>query len=173
MNSVPAPRRAAVLLMLFERDGETYTVLTRRTDLVATHKGQISLPGGMREPSDESLLRTALRETHEELGIDPAQVEVVEQLPDVDTVVSNFTVTPFVARLAAPPEYKPDPDEVAEVLEVQVSVLSRSDVYQEEEWPAPDGTGSVRRCVFRYGEHVIWGATARILREFLDTRSAR
>jgi 8-oxo-dGTP pyrophosphatase MutT (NUDIX family) len=168
-----ATRRAAVLLILFDRDGETYAVLTRRTETVATHKGQISLPGGMREPSDESLLRTALRETQEELGIDPSLLEVVEQLPDVDTVVSNFTVTPFVARLSTEPEYQPHPDEVAEVLEVPVSALLRADVFREEEWPGPDGTGRVHRYVFHYGEHVIWGATARILREFLDARSRR
>jgi 8-oxo-dGTP pyrophosphatase MutT (NUDIX family) len=165
-----APRYAAVLLILFDRDGETYTVLTRRTEMVATHKGQISLPGGMREPLDDSLLRTALRETHEELGIDPSLLEVVEQLPDVDTVVSNFTVTPFVARLSTPPEYRPHPGEVAEVLEVPISALLSAGSCAEEEWPGPDGAGTVRRYVFRYGEHVIWGATARILREFLNMR---
>lgn len=162
-----ATRSSAVLLLLFDRDGETYMVLTRRTETVGTHKGQISLPGGMREASDESLLHTALRETHEELGISPHLVDVILQLPDVDTVVSNFTITPFVARLSAPPSYMAAVDEVAEVLEVPMSVLLNPDVYREEEWPE----ASVRRYVFRYGDHVIWGATARILREFIDLKA--
>lgn len=169
MASAP-PRIAAVLLLLFQREGEDYVVLTRRTDTVATHKGQISLPGGMREDDDESLLQTALRETREELGIDTGQVEIVGQLAEVPTVVSNFLVTPFVARLAGPPAYRPDPGEVAEVIEVPLSALRNPDNFWEEV-VVVEGAGEKRKAYFfRYGEHIIWGATARILKHYLDTR---
>ena len=166
MASAP-PRIAAVLLLLFQRDGEDHIVLTRRTDAVATHKGQISLPGGMREDGDESLLQTALRETREELGIDTSQVEVLGQLAEVPTVVSNFLVTPFVARLAGPPAYRPHPGEVAEVIEVPLSALRNPDNFWEEE---TERAGERWKAYFfRYGEHIIWGATARILKHYLDT----
>lgn len=161
------PRRAAVLLMLFEKDGETHLVLTRRTDTVATHKGQISLPGGVRELFDESLLRTALRETEEELGITPDQVEIVGEMEDVHTATSNFLVKPYIARLAAIPTYRPDSLEVAEVIEVPVSALRRPDIFREETRTLPEDPNH-KVYFYQYGEYVIWGATARILMQFLQ-----
>ncbi len=162
-----APRSSAVLLMLFNRQDETYVVLTKRTVGVANHKGQISLPGGAREPQDDSLLQTALRETQEELGIMPDQVEILGRLPDVYTSVSNFNITPFVARLAEPPHYRPDPREVAEVIEVPLSAFSNPDKAWTEERPEPGGKRKV--YYFKYGDHVIWGATARIMKHFVDS----
>lgn len=165
MDTTP-PRSSAVLLLLFERQGESYVVLTKRTDGVATHKGQISLPGGAMEPEDASLLQTALRETQEELGIEPDQIEILGQLPDVYTSVSNFLITPFVARLAKPPRYRPDPAEVAQVLEVPLSAFRDPEDFWEEERMEPAGKRKV--YFFRYGNHVIWGATACILKQFVD-----
>lgn len=154
------------MMLLFKKQGETHVVLTRRTDSVATHKGQISLPGGVVEPEDPSLLHTALRETQEELGIDPGQVQVMGRLGVVNTVVSNFDITPFVGQLAAPPSYRPDPAEVAEVIEVPLSALQDPTIFWEEERNGPHGKMKV--YFFRYGEHIIWGATARILKQFLE-----
>lgn len=159
------PRASAVLLLLFQLDGEDHIVFTRRTEHVATHKGQISLPGGAAEPTDSSLLDTALRETEEELGIPRDQVSVLGQLDDVDTVVSNFVIRTFVARLAARPLYRPEVSEVAEVIEVPVSALRDPGTHWQEERSGPFGPRSVD--FFKYGEHVIWGATARILTLFL------
>jgi len=155
-------------MLLFERQGETHLIFTRRTEDLATHKGQISFPGGAWEPSDPSLEATALRETEEELGIDPGQVQILRQLPDVPTVSSNFTITPFLARLAAEPSYRPDEREVAEVIEVPLAALRDPGIFWEEVWPAEEG-GSRTVYFYRYGKHIIWGATARILKEYLET----
>jgi 8-oxo-dGTP pyrophosphatase MutT (NUDIX family) len=86
-------RRAAVLLLLYPRGDEVYMVFTRRTDTVEHHKGQISLPGGAQDPTDPDPTSTALREAHEELGIDPSQVEVLGTLRDVYARVSSFVIT--------------------------------------------------------------------------------
>ncbi|MGE5618395.1 MAG: NUDIX hydrolase [Sphingomonadaceae bacterium] len=160
------PRSSAVLLLLLDKGGETHVVLTKRTHDVANHKGQISLPGGAWEPNDSSLLETALRETREELGIDREQIEVLGRLPDVYTAASNFNITPFVARLKAQPRYHPDPAEVAEVLEVPLSAFRNPEKAWEEERTEPDGKRKV--YFFQYGKHVIWGATARILKHYMD-----
>jgi 8-oxo-dGTP pyrophosphatase MutT (NUDIX family) len=161
------PRSSAVLLLTFDRDGETYVVLTKRTDDLANHSGQVSLPGGAWEPHDSSLLATALRETREELGIELDQVQILGQLQDVYTPVSNFNITPFVARLAAPPQYQPDLAEVAAVIEVPLAAVRDRSIWWEEERPEPEG-GKRKVYFFRYGDHVIWGATARILKQFVD-----
>ncbi len=166
MESGP-PRIAAVLMLMFEEDGEDRVIFTRRTEEVKSHKGQISLPGGHWEASDSSLVETALRETQEELGIPPQGIQLEGELPDVFTVVSNFIIKPFVGRLAKRPEYRPDPIEVAEIIEVPLVALRNPDIYWSEERQGPDGPREVH--FFKYGEHVIWGATARILREFLDS----
>ncbi len=160
-------RRAAVLLLLLDKQGETHVVLTKRTDRVAYHKSQISLPGGTVQDSDPSLLHTALRETQEELGIAPEQIEILGQLSVVDTVSTNFDVTPFVGRLISPPSYEPNPMEVAEVLEVPLSALRDPHNSWEEDKMYP-GKGMRRGYFFRYGDHIIWGATARMLKEYLE-----
>lgn len=166
MESGP-PRKSAVMMLLFPDHGEDHIIFTRRTEEVKTHKGQISLPGGQTEPADRSLLQTALRETEEELGIPAADIEVVGQLADVLTVVSNFTIRPFVGRLKVRPSYRIDPVEVAEVIEVPESRLRDPQIY----WTEKRGESGEAREIhfFKYGGTVIWGATAKILREFLDS----
>lgn len=164
--AVPPPRSSAVLLLLFQRGGEDWLILTRRSHEVATHKGHISLPGGVREDYDESLLHTALRETREELGIPEEQIEVLGRLEDVFTVVSNFNITPFVARLGYVPSYVTDAREVAEVIEMPLSHLRTADLFWSEEIAGTEGHREV--YFFRYGENVVWGATAKILKQFLD-----
>ena len=120
-------RRSAVLILLYPKAGEDYIVFMRRTETVAHHKGQISLPGGGFEPSDPDLVHTALREAHEELGIPPDRIEVLSVMPDVYARVSFFVITPVIARLKPghPAEltFRPSPDEVAEVIEVPLSAL--------------------------------------------------
>src|ERR671934_1643288 len=92
-------RKASVLILLYPRAGEDYVIFTRRTDTVEHHKGQISLPGGSQDPTDPDAVYTALRETQEELGIDPNLLEVVATLKEVYVPVSGFVITPVVARL--------------------------------------------------------------------------
>ena len=156
-------RRAAVLFLLYERDGTLYTCFTERTATVATHRGQISLPGGAYEAGDASLVATALRETHEELGISPEDVEVIAELDAEYVAVSGFLVTPVVGRLAQPPAFRPDPREVASVIEVPVARLLDPSVVRIEE----RGTYLRHSPVYQYGAHEIWGATARMLSRIL------
>ena len=127
------PQPAAVLILLYPHHGVLHVPFTRRTDTVATHKGQISWPGGAKEGA-ESLVTTALRETQEELGVDPAAVDVLGQLTPVSTGSSGYLVTPVVGCASARPVFRPDPCEVAEVLEVELDRLQAPDVLRRETW---------------------------------------
>jgi 8-oxo-dGTP pyrophosphatase MutT (NUDIX family) len=164
-NALPGPgRRAAVLLVLFDRGGEAHVLLTKRSDSVPAHPGQISLPGGVIEPGDASPRDAALRETEEEVGIPPDALRVIGELDDVSTMVSGFIVRPVVAVAAGPLAPVASDTEVARILEVPVADVLRADAALPAE-PAP--------LALRYplaGEDV-WGATARILRIF--SRAAR
>ena len=119
-----APRPAAVLLLLYPdpTGGADTIVFTRRPEEMRHHPGQISLPGGSREPEDADAVATALREAQEELAIPPSAVQVIATLEPVFTVVSNYLITPVVGRAAARPAFVADPREVAEVIEVPLAV---------------------------------------------------
>ena len=155
---------AAVLLPLYgwpDRPGLVFT--KRRTDL-RRHAGEISFPGGRQDETDEDLRFTALRESHEEIGLDPAAVELVGALPPVGTFVTSYRVHPFVGLIDEGLRFEPNPQEVAAILALRLDALR-------------DGYGMrrlVRRGVpirtptYTVGEHMIWGATARILADFLS-----
>jgi 8-oxo-dGTP pyrophosphatase MutT (NUDIX family) len=172
LEVAPAPdpegrRLGAVLILLYPHRGAEeaeplpYLVLTRRTEMLRSHSGQISLPGGRYESGDGSLLRTALRETHEELGVDPSELTILGRLEPEPITVSHYLVAPFVAYVPRRPEFRPAQDEVAEVLEVPLAKLLDPDVVAEEIWEI---RGTPRQVsFFRHGEHKIWGATARVL----------
>lgn len=155
---------AAVLIPLFEKNRELHVLLTVRTDKVETHKGQISFPGGMHEPGDVDMLATALRETHEEVGIKPEQVQVVGELDQLISV-TDFIITPYVGLIPGPVAYKPSEDEIAEILEVPLAFfMDDSNVRTEQR----EFRGRLITVYFYdYGEHLIWGVTARILTGFL------
>lgn len=158
---------AAVLLLIYELNGEPHTVFTLRTDLVETHKGQISFPGGAADPDDDDLRLTALRETHEELGVRPEDVEVIGHLDDWVSI-TGFLVRPYVGfvRRPGPYPFQPNEHEVAEVIEVPLSHLM-DDRNVTEEVRQYDGR-DVQMYSFVFNNHVIWGLTARILKQFLD-----
>lgn len=157
---------AGVLLILHERPAGPHIIFQKRTDSVRDHKGQISFPGGATDPEDESVLQTALRETHEEIGVDPSDIEVFGQLDDMATI-SNFLVTPFVGWLQRYPyDWKFSDHEVAYLLEVPLAHL------RDPRNLVPD-----RRVIngreyefqsYQFGNDLIWGATARMLGNFLD-----
>lgn len=159
-------RPAAVLILLYERDGRPVTLLTRRSERLRGHRGEISLPGGTPEPGDASLYETALRETWEEIGVEPADVSLVGALEPVLTVVTNYAITPFVARLSQS-VFTPNPREVAELIELPLGRLVEPGACREELWE----TDGVPRTIYfyDYGAHTIWGATARILRHFIES----
>lgn len=130
-----------------------------------SHRGEIAFPGGKRDPSDTSLLAAALREANEEIGLAPESVEVAGELDSLSTVASQFTITPFVGLLAAPPVLRPDPMEVAEAFAVPISDLLDPAASREELWEL---WGAWRpMAFFDLPGETVWGATARILTGFL------
>jgi 8-oxo-dGTP pyrophosphatase MutT (NUDIX family) len=146
---------AAVLLPVLDLPAPAL-LFTVRSDQVRDHKGEISFPGGVRHPEDADLLATALRETEEELGIDPAAFEVLGSLPPTHTVVSGYVIQPFVGLLTERPEITPSPVEIAEVLELEVDRLAAVE-RAVESWFAYTVDG-----------HTVWGATGRIVHAFLE-----
>ena len=163
----PALPRAAVLLPLYENAGVTHVLFTRRSELVEHHKGQISFPGGAHDAADRDLRHTAVRETWEEIGVATDHVEVMGQLDEMVTV-SNFLVRPFVGLITEPGPYPfaHSEVEVAEILEVPLAHLrdAANVVVEERTYQGRRGLA----YSYRFGEHLIWGATARILHEFLE-----
>jgi len=162
----PRYRRAAVLIPLFKKDGEYHILFTRRTDKVQTHKGQISFPGGRKDPKDKDLLATALREAREEMGIEEKDVQILGELDDICTVASDFCVSPFVGLLPYPYPYKINRDEIEEVIEAPLSGLLDHRRFRQELFER-DGQ-SFPVYFYQHRDHTIWGATARILKQLLD-----
>jgi len=161
---LPPGRPAAVLLMLFERDGEPWLVFTKRTHQVQHHKGEISFPGGARDDDDRDMERTAVRETVEELGIEEPVINVVGRLDEIPTFVTGYNVTPFVAVVPETHTYRPSDVEIEEVIELPVAELAsvgRRDVIVRRGFP-------IETNVFETRGHFIWGLTGAILRQFLD-----
>jgi 8-oxo-dGTP pyrophosphatase MutT (NUDIX family) len=167
IDDEPDLPRAAVLLPLYDTGGEPHILFTVRSELVEHHKGQISFPGGAHDPGDRDLAHTAVRETFEEIGVAMDHVELLGQLDEMITV-SNFLVRPFVGRITQPGPYPfaHSEVEVAEILEVPLAHL-RDDANVESEEREYRGR-EFTAYSYRFGRHVIWGATARILRQFLD-----
>jgi len=159
-REIPGGRRAAVLLMLFDHDGAAHTLLTKRSDALPVHRGQIALPGGRYEPADATLWTTALRETEEEVGVARELVLPVGRLDDVATIATDFVVTPYVGLVSPRPATRADASEVARIMEVPIGDILAADARLPER-PTVE--------TLRYpllGEDV-WGATARILRAFV------
>ena len=157
------PREGAVLILLYPLDGQLHLPLTRRTERVADHKGEISLMGGAREPADASFWETALREASEELAINPQDVERLVSLSPLYIPSSNFDVHPFVGYVPARPAFVPDAREVAVVIEMPLQTLLDPRAKREETWLLHGR--EVRVPHYRFREHVIWGATAMMLSE--------
>jgi 8-oxo-dGTP pyrophosphatase MutT (NUDIX family) len=156
-------REAAVLMPIFEWEHEFHFLLTRRTEEVQTHKGQISFPGGMRE-GDEDLVQTALRETFEEVGIEKSRIETLGRFHDYISIHS-YRVTPFAGFIEGPFTTVPQVHEVAEVIQVPFRIFLEPERLRVEK--------SLMRnedvYFYSYGTHQIWGLTARIIRDFMET----
>jgi 8-oxo-dGTP pyrophosphatase MutT (NUDIX family) len=167
-----------VLVPIFEAAGEARIILTKRPETMPSHRGEIAFPGGKLEAGQDGSLRdAALREAHEEIGLDSHDVDVVAELDSLTTVSSRFVLTPFVGLLDRRPELDPDPSEVISVFDVAVSELLRDDVYREERWDIPADLGLTSgwdRAIhfFELTGETVWGATARILAAFLGHLTA-
>ncbi|HEY0676072.1 MAG TPA: CoA pyrophosphatase [Immundisolibacter sp.] len=159
-------REAAVLLLLYPAvGGHTALALIRRPDYEGPHSGQVALPGGRRE-GGEALAHTALRETQEELGVDPASLDLLGALSPLYVRASNHLVYPFVASAATRPDFVPCPREVAAVIETPLERL-RNPRYRGFEVVRFESLGRVRVPYFALPGTRIWGATGMILAEFL------
>ena len=158
-------RQAAVVVGVAERDGDPHLLFTKRADHLGEHPGQMSFPGGSREPSDESLWATALREADEEIGLQPHEAERVGRLDDIETV-TEYSVRPFVARIPDR-EYDPDEREVAEVVVLSLDDLTDLDNYESERRDHPY-YGDIRIHFFHVDGYTVWGATGRMLVQFLE-----
>lgn len=160
------PREAAVMILLYPFQSHLDFFLTRRTETVETHKGQISLPGGAQEPG-ESLQETALREASEELGIDVSCVEILsDPLTPVYIPVSGFRATPFVGFTPVRPGTNVAADEVVEIIETPLELIVNEKNVLEEEWNIRGYKGLVP--FFAINGHKVWGATAMVLGEFAE-----
>lgn len=163
--SDPAGSPAGVLIPLFEKSGEAHVLLTLRTNTVASHKGQVSFPGGGSEVGDSDIRQTALRETYEEVGIEPAQVEILGELDDV-WAISNHVVTPVVGVIPHPFAYRVSTEEIAEIIEAPLSFFMDTNNCRLESRPYRGK--DVPAYFYQYEHHTVWGLTAMILREFLE-----
>ncbi|MFC4548962.1 MULTISPECIES: NUDIX hydrolase [Halorussus] len=158
-------RDAAVLAPVVERDGEDHLLFTKRADHLGEHAGQMSFPGGGREPSDADLEATALREAEEEIGLRAEEAEVVGRLDDIRTT-TGYAVTPYVARVPDR-EYTPDEREVAEIAVLPVSGFLDPENYENERREHPR-YGEAVVHFFHVGGYTVWGATGRILVQLLE-----
>lgn len=158
---------AAVLVPVFrDPDGGLRLVLVRRTE-GGIHGGQLAFPGGKRDPGDDSPLATALREAHEEIGLEPDSVTPLASLPVVEVRVTGYRIVPFLGRIVPPPAWRPAADEVAEVLEVRVADLVRPEARGESMERIPGWSEPVMIRYYRIGPHRLWGATHRIVEPLL------
>lgn len=156
-------KRAAVLIPILVRPAAQGVLFTRRTAHLRHHSGQIAFPGGRVEERDRSIEETALRETREEIGLDPLRVQVIGRLDDLHARVSGFRITPVVGVVQHPVELVPDADEVDEIFEVPLEFLLDPVNHAYETRQTDRGTRRVN--VIQFGRHRIWGATASMVVE--------
>lgn len=158
--------QASVLLPLFIRDGRYWLLLTKRTNTVEYHKGEVSFPGGVVDEYDDSLERTAKRETFEEIGVKEDDIEILGQLDDMTTMMSRFIMHPFVGVVPFPYEFKINKREVEHLIEVPLRFFL--DPSQPKPFSINYGGDIFETPAFIYKGTVIWGATERILENFLN-----
>ncbi len=163
----PPKRHSAVLIALYD-DPETTVVLTRRTQKMRSHSGEVSFPGGGQDPG-ESLWETACREAREEVRLDSSLIRKIGELDHLTTVSSQARIVPYVARLSQKPSLAANPDEVDKILNVPLSELLIPGVYREERWTWPGSTEERPVYFFELYGDTIWGATANLLRQLLAT----
>jgi 8-oxo-dGTP pyrophosphatase MutT (NUDIX family) len=153
---------AGVVLPIFEKDGEVYIVLTKRTDTVRIHKGEVSFPGGMCEETDGNTMNTALRECCEEIGVKAKDIDIIGRMDDMYTL-TGFIITPYVGIVPYPYQFRANPQEVAYLICLPLKFLKEVDpLIEEAEYK---GKASKVPSFYFNGDR-IWGATCRILLSF-------
>ncbi|MGH2843460.1 MAG: NUDIX hydrolase [Solirubrobacteraceae bacterium] len=164
---LPGAIVAAVLVTLYEHNGALRILLTERHRDLPHHAGEISFPGGQREPDDPSLLATALRESHEEIGLDPDAVTVAGALQPTPTIATGYAIHPFVGVAAPGSTWMMNPSEVSAVIELPLVALAAGYARRRLQRRGV----SLRADTYLADGHMVWGATARILADLLDRLS--
>ncbi len=158
-----AAQPSSVLILLFQRNQKVYTAFIQRTE-TGPHGGQISLPGGRREPNDQSGAHTALRETEEEIGIQATSIKILGEISSLYVSHSNYCIRPFVGWINYDPVFSPDPSEVVSVLSIPLSKLFNQASKREDLIQA--GSYRIHAPYYSIDPYKIWGATAMIMSEF-------
>lgn len=167
-TSTAAPKMeyilSGVIVPIFQRDGADHILFIKRSDSLSRHAGQMAFPGGVKEDGDASILHTALREAHEEVGLAESDIEILGELDPVMTSL-NFMITPFVAAIPHDYDYCASVDEVSEIVEVPVANLLNSANFHIEK--REYNSKLIDSYVYDYNGRTIWGATARIVKQLL------
>jgi 8-oxo-dGTP pyrophosphatase MutT (NUDIX family) len=161
------PKIASTLLLIYPKDGETFFCLIERQEYEGTHSNQISFPGGKNE-SGESMKETALRETMEEIGVDPISINIIGELSQVFVPPSNFLIHPFVGYCDFTPDFRANEREVKRIIEVNIDELFKKDVIKIKKMSFKKSSGNVNFEVpyLDLNNKIVWGATSVILNEF-------
>lgn len=165
-RTIDRPERAAVLVTLMDDGGPVRLLLTRRTDDLPTHRGQVAFPGGYMRPGEADPVTTALREAEEEVGLPPDRVEVLGLLGDLPTHTDLVAVTPVVGCVRDLPPLSPRTGEVARIFFIALDDLARADRWAERDMGA--GGASRRFPVFDHDGETLWGLSARIVNRLLS-----
>jgi 8-oxo-dGTP pyrophosphatase MutT (NUDIX family) len=161
------PRTASVLLLLYPKNASTHLVLILRTTYTGVHSAQVAFPGGKFETEDSTLERTALRETHEEIGVLPQKIKIIKQFTPTYIPPSNFMVHPFLGIATDELQFFPDPKEVSEIIEWPLSNLLQEETVVQEKI-ATSYMAALEVPCFVIQDHLVWGATAMILSELKE-----
>jgi 8-oxo-dGTP pyrophosphatase MutT (NUDIX family) len=157
---------AAVLVPIFLKEGEYHFLFTRRNDNLRQHPGQISFPGGRQDPTDKSLLETALREAEEEIGLQPKDVSILGELDDMMTS-TQYRITPFVCKIPYPYDFVVNKDEIAYLIEVPIAKFLNPEIKEIKQFTVFKNN-VIDVYYYHIGPEPVWGATARIVRHFLE-----
>lgn len=162
------PRRSAVMMLFYPKNEQAHLILIKRNAYPGIHSSQISFPGGKAEPEDGSLAETAVRETFEEVGVAPDDIDVVMPFTEIYIPPSNFLVAPFLGLSLNEPVFKPNPDEVVELIQLSLDVFLDDSIVIETDMQT-SYSQMIKVPAFKVDEHIVWGATAMILSELKET----
>jgi 8-oxo-dGTP pyrophosphatase MutT (NUDIX family) len=162
---IPPPRLSAVMMILYTKGNDLFTIFTQRHDYGGVHSGQISFPGGKMELSDATMMETAIRETKEEIGIHLSPDQVLGQLDELYIPPSHFVVQPFVAWLDAEPQMQAEAKEVKEIISHPFHEFLRADALQQRDVAVSSGNQIIRVPSYDVQGRTLWGATAMMITE--------
>ena len=162
------PKRSAVMMLFYPKNDKAHLVLIRRNEYPGVHSAQISFPGGQAEPSDADLKETALRETYEEIGVLPEEIDVIKEFTEIYIPPSNFLVMPYLGITATKPQFVPNPDEVTALIELPLDAFLDDSIVIEVDMET-SYSQKIKVPAFVFEGHIVWGATAMIMSELKET----